>query len=385
MNNNVNIKVPHNLCVGCGSCASKCPKQSISMQEGSMGFLYPIVNTNTCLDCGLCVKVCPVASKPNRSEPLDVYAAIAKDNCVLTTCNSGGFFTVAALRVLRRNGYVCGAVMNDNLEVLHIVTNMIEDIARLQGSKYVQSKTEEVFKPIKELLTEEQLVLFSGTGCQVAALKSFLGKDYKNLVTIEVVCHGVPSPGLFRKYIDWLSQINGSQIESYKFRSKHKRPTGEHSEFFYSVNGKQMMGCSLEDPYYGSFLQGRTLRESCYNCLFKGKSRVADFTIGDFWGIEKFHKGFPMGHGTSMVMVNTEKGKRWFEEIKEDLNIERSSYEAASSLNHSLELTAKTTSELVDYDSATLFEKDLVPILSFKDKIKNRLPWQVKQLMKKWL
>jgi coenzyme F420-reducing hydrogenase beta subunit len=385
MENNVNRKVPHDICVGCGACTAKCNKQSITMQEGTMGFLYPTVDISTCVDCGLCVKVCPVVNKPICTEPLNVYAAIAKDIKTLTSSNSGGFFTVAALHVLQHGGYVCGAVMDDNLEVVHIVTNKVEDLAKMQGSKYVQSKTGLIYIPIKERLKEGKTILFSGTGCQVAGLRTFLGKEYDNLITIEVVCHGVPSPGLYRRYIDWLSKKNGSKVESYKFRSKHKRPTGEHSEFFYSVNGKQLIGRSLEDPYYGSFLQGVTLRESCYDCLFKGKSRVADFTIGDFWGIEKFHKGFPIGHGTSMVMVNTEKGQMLFESFKDALLYEYSSYEAASSVNHSMEMTASKGSQVIDLESQSLFDIDLVPKLSFKDKIKNRLPWQVKLMIKKWL
>lgn len=381
----MSIRVPHDKCVGCGACASKCNKQSITMQKGTMGFLYPVVNTSACIDCGLCVKACPIANNPTNSEPLDVYATIAKDSKVLIKSNSGGFFSVAALEVMRKGGFVCGAIMDNNLEVVHILTNNVDDLTRLQGSKYVQSKTVQIFKPIKDCLAEGRTVLFSGTGCQVAGLRSFLGREYENLITVEVVCHGVPSPGLYRKYLDWLSKKKGSKVESYKFRSKHKRPTGEHSEFFYTVNGKQLMGRSLEDPYYGSFLQGRTLRESCYNCLFKGKSRVADFTIGDFWGIERFHKNFPTGHGTSMVMVNTERGRVLFDGLKDALYYEESTYEAACSVNHSMEKTASKGSQNIDFDSKSLFDIDLVPKLSFKDKIKNRLPWQVKQIMKRWL
>lgn len=383
--NNVNLKVPHEACVGCGACASKCNKQSITLQEGSMGFLYPVVNSTTCIDCGMCVNVCPATNYITCSEPLNVFAVIAKDKKVLTNSNSGGFFSILALQIMKKGGYVCGAIMDDNLEVRHIVTNKIEDITKLQGSKYVQSKTEQIYKPIKDHLAKGKTVLFSGTGCQVAALKSFLGKEYESLITIEVVCHGVPSPGLFRKYLDWLSDKKGDKVESFKFRSKHKRPTGEHSEFFYYVNGKETMGRSLEDPYYGSFLQGRTLRESCYNCRFKGKSRVADFTIGDFWGIEKFHKTFPTRFGTSMVMVNTKKGEFLFDTIKDFIHFEKSSYVAASRVNRSIEETASNCFPIIDYNSHSLFEKDLVPILSFKDKLKNRLPWQVKQLLKKWL
>lgn len=385
MENNVSVIVPHDACVGCGSCASKCNKQSITMQEGTMGFLHPVVNSTTCVDCGLCVKACPVINHPICSEPLEVYATIAKDKKVLTASNSGGFFSVAALHVLKNGGYVCGAVMDYNLEVVHVVTNKVNDLEKLQGSKYVQSKTEHIYKPIKKYLAEGKTVLFSGTGCQVAGLRTFLGKDYEGLITVEVVCHGVPSPGLYRKYLNWLSDKNGNKVESYKFRSKHKRPTGEHSEFFYTVNGKLLTGRSLEDPYYGSFLQGRTLRESCYNCQFKGKSRVADFTIGDFWGIEKFHKNFPTGHGTSMVMVNTDKGKTFFDGIKGSLFYEVSTYEAASCVNHSLEKTGCKFSQVIDFDSQTLFDVDLVPKLSYKDKIKNRLPWQIKQILKRWI
>lgn len=386
MNNNVNIIVGKDVCSGCGACSVRCPKACISMHEvEEAGFVYPVVDEQICVDCGACVKACPVMYDNQKSMNLFTYAARAKDKEFLKTCNSGGIFSLLAKVAIERGGYACGAAYAEDLSVHHIVISSLDKLERLQGSKYVQSETYTCFDEIKQLLQEGKELVFCGTGCQIAGLKNALVKTYDNLLTIELVCHGVPSPGLFRKYLRWLGEKSGGKIASYKFRSKHKRPTGEHSEFFYICNGKQLMGHSYEDPYYGSFLQGRTLRPSCYNCHFKGKARVGDITIGDFWGIEKYHRSFPTNHGHCMVMVNTEVGMKAFEEIKVLLDIVKSTYENASTINSSLEKSTPFPKCPVDYSADNLFDIELKPHLSFKNKIKNRLPWRVKMFMKRFV
>lgn len=384
MNENVNLYVTHNDCTGCGACSVRCPKGCISMQEvGEAGFCYPIVDEQICVNCGVCVKACPIMHDNPKNTNLFTYAARAKDKEFLKTCNSGGIFSLLAKVTIERGGYACGAAYADDLSVHHIVVSTFDELERLQGSKYVQSETYTCFDEIKQLLQDGKELVFCGTGCQIAGLKNALVKTYDNLLTIELVCHGVPSPGLFRKYLKWLGEKSGGKIISYKFRSKHKRPTGEHSEFFYSCNGKQMMGRSYEDPYYGSFLMGRTLRPSCYNCHFKGCERVSDITIGDFWGIEKFHKSFPTNHGHCVVMVNTEKGVRAIEAIKPMLDIVESTFEEASAVNHSLEKSTPHPKYHVNYAAANMFDVELKPRLSFKNKIKNRLPWWMKMWLKR--
>lgn len=382
---NVINAIPTDTCVGCGSCMMKCPKQCITMEERDNGFLYPIVDDATCVDCGLCVKACPTRFELTKFEPQHVYTARLRDKTILNRVNSGGAFSAIAMNVLKQGGIVCGASWNDSLEVVHECITSIEALPKLQGSKYVQSRSYDCFNEIKTALNTGTVVVYSGTGCQVAGLKSFLQKEYDNLITVEVVCHGVPSPGLFRRYLEWLGTKAGGKITSFRFRSKHKRPTGEHSEYFYKCNGTEYTGRSYEDPYYGSFLQGRTLRPSCYNCQFKGKDRVADITLGDFWGIEKSHPEFPTKNGHSLVLVNTDKGAKVMSEISYSLEYVESNWGEAVMRNHSLLATAECKGLELDLNSPTLFDKDLKVKLSFKSKVKNRLPWRVKLLLKKYL
>ena len=229
MNNNVNIIVGKDVCSGCGACSVRCHKACISMQEvGEAGFVYPVVDELICVDCGACVKACPVMHDNQKSTNLFTYAARAKDKEFLKTCNSGGVFSLLAIVAIERGGYACGAAYAEDLSVHHIVISSLDELERLQGSKYVQSETYTCFDEIKQLLQEGKELVFCGTGCQIAGLKNALVKTYDNLLTIELVCHGVPSPGLFRKYLRWLGKKSGGKIASYKFRSKHKRPTGEH-------------------------------------------------------------------------------------------------------------------------------------------------------------
>lgn len=386
MTNNVNIKVSKDICSGCGACSARCPKSCILMQEvGDAGFIYPIVDEDVCINCGACVKVCPVLCDGHTTPHIQVFAARTKDMDILKSSNSGGIFSMLAKDAIEHGGYACGAVFISDLSVHHQIVSTIDELKALQGSKYVQSEAYSCFTEIKRLLNDGKQVVFCGTGCQVAGLRSALIKPYKNLLTIELVCHGVPSPALFRKYLKWLGDKSGGQITSFKFRSKHRRSTGEHSEFFYVCNGEQKMGRSYEDPYYGSFLTGRTLRPSCYNCHFKGKERVADITIGDFWGIEKYHRSFPTNHGHCMVMINTENGASAFERIKSSIDTVESNYSEASAVNHSLDKPTPKPLNPVNYSSDNLFDTELKPRISFKNKIKNRLPWRLKYLLKKWL
>lgn len=386
MKNNVETKVLKNECTGCGTCSVRCPKSCISMPENYKdGFLYPYVNENSCIECGICLKTCPVLSRYVKQSCHIVYASRIKDKQILEKSNSGGIFSAIAIKTLKEGGYVCGASFDENLSVNHIIISSLEDLQKLQGSKYVQSNAFGCFREIKNILNEGKKVVFCGTGCQVSGLHNYLVREYDNLLTVELICHGVPSPGLFRKYLEWLSKKSGGKITSFRFRSKHKRPTGEHSEFFYYINDKEYFGRSYEDPFYGSFLQGRTLRQSCYNCNFKGINRTGDITLGDFWGIEKSHGVFPTNLGHNLVMVNSEIGKNVFDSLLESLDCIKLSYEEAIKCNPSVCSSTPLPSKPVNYLSDKLFDNELKPTISFKDRIKNRLPWQVKMMIKKYI
>lgn len=382
---NVTVNIPFDECTGCGACSEICPKRCIVLNPlGEAGFLHPVIDESSCVDCGACVNTCPIPMS-KKFKVKEVYAAFAKSATLLKTSNSGGAFSVIATNFLQNGGYVCGAAYSKNLDVEHIIISELSELYRLQGSKYVQSRAFNTFPKIKELLKCGKRVLFSGTGCQVAGLKKYLKVEYGNLLTIEVVCHGVPSPALFKKYLVWLGGKSGGTVNEYKFRSKELRPTGEHSQFLYIVNGKMHIGQSYGDPYYGSFLAGITLRESCYNCHFKGKERVSDLTIGDFWGIEKSHPSFSTKNGTCMIMVNTETGLVCFERIKKQFIYVTSNYQEAALRNPSLDKPTPLTKRKIDYSAADLFDRELKPPLSLKNKFKNCLPWQVKWFLKRYL
>ena len=386
MKNNVLKVVSPDSCCGCGTCEAVCPKHCIQLKERIDGFLYPKVNETECIECGLCVKECPELSQHSLNEIKSVYAACCLDLSLLKAANSGGVFSLLALWYIEnKHACVCGAAYTETLEVEHVLIDSVEGLKRLQGSKYVQSKCHHLFPAIKEKLQQGQIVLFSGTGCQTSALCNYLGKEYDNLLLIELVCHGVPSPGLFRKYIHWLEQKEHLNIEFFKFRNKLKRPTGEHGIFTDGNSKSQRYGYSYEDPYYGSFLAGRTLRSSCFHCKFRGKERCSDLTLGDFWGIEKTVKDFPVKNGTSLVMVNSVKGKTALNCISDKVLLSETSYDFAVKKNPSITNSADKPLRSVDYYCSDLFGTELAIKCSLKNKIKSRIPWWLKTFIKRYL
>lgn len=386
MKNNVLKVVDHESCCGCGTCEAVCPKQCIHLKEQVDGFSYPTVNEEMCITCGLCVKKCPELSRNALYEVKNVYAACCRDLSLLKAANSGGVFSLLALWYIEnKHAWVCGAAYTETLGVEHILVENVKDLKRLQGSKYVQSKCHHLFPAIKEKLQQGLTVLFSGTGCQTSALRNYLGKDYDNLLLVELVCHGVPSAGLFRRYLHWLEQKEHLTIDFFKFRSKAKRPTGEHGIFTYGNSKEQRYGYSYEDPYYGSFLAGRTLRGSCYQCKFRGKDRCSDLTLGDFWGIEKAVKDFPVKNGTSLILVNSIRGKKALDCVHEKLLLTETSYEFAVKKNPSITKCADKPPKAVDYNSSDLFGTELAVKCSLKNKIKSRIPWWLKTFLKRYL
>lgn len=299
-------------CCGCHACASVCPKQCIHMEEDKEGFLYPIVDDTLCVQCELCKSVCPVLNSviPEMGELPEAMAAIHMDDAVRNVSSSGGVFTALVQTVLARGGVVFGAAWEDNFRrVRHIAVSSVEELSALQGSKYLQSTIGTSYIQVRELLEQGREVLFSGTPCQVEGLYSFLGKKYENLILVDIVCHGVPSPMVWQKYVSWQEETFGASVSGMFFRDK-KTGWKRFSTAMSFDNGKRRIERKERNHFMQAFLENACLRPSCYNCRFKKCNRVSDLTLADFWGIEDVCPDMDDDRGTSLVLVHTSKGEK---------------------------------------------------------------------------
>lgn len=305
-------------CSGCSACFATCPMNAISMKENDEGFLYPEIDSEKCTNCGLCSKICPVVNPKysNTSEP-DCYAAMANDE-IRKDSSSGGMFPMLAYTVLGNGGYVAGAVW-EGKRVVHIVSNKKEDVEKMRKSKYLQSSMENCYSDIKQLLEDDKEVLFTGTPCQVAGLKAYLRKDYEKLFTVEIICHGTPSPMVFEKYID----ENLKDDEKFVNTDFRDKVNGWNLSFITTTttNTRKFSFSSQTDTFLKVFLKNLCLRQSCGDCKFNKIPRQADLTIGDFWRIKKFSKKLDDRKGTSVLLVNNQKGQLLFDNIKNKLKV----------------------------------------------------------------
>ena len=320
--NNVNRSVTiidRAQCFGCASCEKVCPKGAIKMDENAEGFFYPKIDSS-CVNCGLCLKHCPlmINNTPNTFSQ-KVFGVVLKNEDLILRSASGGVFVGIANYILEKKGVVYGCAYNDNFRVSHIGIESKNELYRLQGSKYIQSFISETYVDVKTRLEKGDTVLYSGTPCQIAGLKSYLGRDYKNLYTIDLICHGIPSQKLFQKYLQWLSIKNKGKIVYYSFRDKDV--SGWSCDGKAKIKTKKKTKIKIIrgycDPYYASFLRGETYRESCYVCKYANMKRIGDITIGDFWGVEKYYSNIDRSKGVSCCIINTEKGLDLFSTIRE--------------------------------------------------------------------
>lgn len=300
---------PKEYCTGCTACTSVCPKGCITMSADENGFLFPVIDPDKCVACGLCEKSCSIINQPKTAETEPkAYAAYSKDENMRLESSSGGVFTEIAKAVLARKGVVFGAAYDEKFEVLHICVDNEADLTRLRGAKYAQSDLHSIFCQVKARLDEGQDVLFSGTPCQVSGLKAFLRKDYANLLTVDFVCHSVPSPMAWREYVKYRAykDNDGNLPTAINLRSKQTGWTNyQYSNLFTYADGHSYVSRSSESLYMRLFVGGYINRESCANCQFKGYNRVSDLTIGDFWGIWDVAPEMDDNKGTSVVLVQT--------------------------------------------------------------------------------
>lgn len=322
-------------CCGCNLCKQICPVDAITMELDEYGFLYPSINQKKCIRCNKCVSHCMFSNKEKKDgfEAPDTYAAVNKNKVTLKKSASGGVFSALAENIISCGGVVFGAAMevfDGHLKAKHIYIEKIAEIGRLQGSKYVQSEIGESFEKAKKFLIEGRMVLFSGTPCQIDSLNTFLEREYENLYTIDIICHGVPSQHMFSDYIGYLEKKKKMKIIQFDFRNKLKGWGCFGKMVFKDARGTEKIQYLLpiESSYYKMFLEGMIYRKSCYNCKYASGSRYSDLTIGDYWGVEKYHADIfsteKIGRGISCVLINTDKGKNLLN--KGDLELYKTVY-----------------------------------------------------------
>lgn len=304
-------------CTACGACVQKCPKSCITMKEDENGFLFPHVDVEKCIGCGLCDRVCHLNTDMRNDETETAFACVHRSNEVLKKSTSGGAFTAIAEIIFARGGVVYGCAYVTPVETRHIRIDLQENLQKLRGSKYVQSTIGDSYRQALEDLRAGKWVLFTGTPCQIAGLKAFLGKPYDTLITADIICHGVPSAAYFRKFIAWYEKKYRCSVVEFDFRSKNNFGWSCagicRTENFGHIKNRKVY--YFDNYYYDYFLRGEIYRDSCYSCKYTNLYRPGDFTLGDFWGAEGQKLDFNATDGCSLVLLNTEKAKSIFKEL----------------------------------------------------------------------
>ena len=333
-------------CCGCAACVQRCPKQCISLKEDGEGFLYPVVDESLCVGCGLCEKVCPIINRPKKLPVKEVLAVKNRNEDERMASSSGGVFVALAKKVIDQGGVVFGAVFDENWEVKHTCAESMDGVRPMMGSKYVQSRIGDTFRQAEKFLKDGRKVLFTGSPCQITALHNYLRKDYPNLLSVDFLCHGVPSPGVWRRYLDEVfdrsarraaagkNTVLSSSLKSLpvitgiEFRDKTLHGWQKYSFVVRGASaskaGKNTVLLSdihYDNPFMKGFLRNVYLRPSCYRCKCKNGVSHSDLTIGDFWGIDRISKEFDDDKGVSMLLILSDKGESVIQSIEMDKEV----------------------------------------------------------------
>lgn len=321
-------------CCGCMACVQVCPTQCISIVKDEEGFDYPSTNIDTCINCGLCNNVCPIINNNrNNAKPLKVYASKNLNESIRFQSSSGGVFTALAEKVINNGGIVFGVSFDENWNAVHTHIENIKDITILRGSKYIQSSIGCSYKEIKLYLKNDRKVLFSGTPCQIAGLKRFLKKDYANLITIEILCHGIASPKVWQKYLDEKKkEYQCNDISKINFRNK----INGWEKFHFTINFKNGLKYDIpfnEDAYCCGFIKNLYLRPSCYFCKCKNDYSNGDIVIADYWNINEALPQYNDNKGVSLVLVNSKKGLSFINSLPSQIEFIETDYNVCTKKN----------------------------------------------------
>lgn len=332
------IRIKHKSdCCGCEACVQRCPKRCISLHRDQEGFLYPLVDESICIDCGLCERVCPVINQGEPLKPLVAYAAKNQDESVRLSSSSGGVFTALAEQVIAQGGVVFGARFDESWNVVHDYVETVEGLSAFRGAKYAQSRIGLCFLQAETFLRQGRQVLFSGLPCQIAGLKKFLRKDYDNLITVDLFCHGVPSPMVWKRFLEEEVATPHTQLKSISFRDK----ASGWKNYSFSYLQEDTDGVHLhrilsaKNLFMRGFLTDLYLRPSCYHCPVKQCKSGSDLTIGDYWGIQQAHPGLDDDKGVSAVLVNTDKGAAILQAVQQ-VSLYESTFEKVVKCNPAL-------------------------------------------------
>ena len=373
-------------CCGCTACEQVCQVAAIHMEKDTEGFLYPVLDRQKCVECSRCNAVCPMENSALRDGAIEAFAAIHADENVLRASSSGGVFTAIAESVLDTDGCVFGAILENN-RVVHRMAETKDELAAMRGSKYVQSELGNTLRHVQECLRAGRVVLFTGTPCQCAAARRIVGNAQEKLLTVDVVCHGVPSPAVFADYIQWLSEVHRSPIQFFGFRAKQTNRMGV-TETYQTRNGVKMHP-AYDSRYLTGFLRGFFFRPSCYECPYATMLRSSDMTICDFWGCERYHPQLDTLKGISGVIVNTPKGKEWLERASGALQLNPTTVEKIAAGNANLQHPTPKPPERdrfyedrLQMNFAELSKRYLLDDDAWKKRLIAKVPKQIKMILK---
>ncbi len=385
------------LCSGCRCCQHVCPVEAITMENDKEGFLHPIKNKEKCINCGLCEKRCPYVSNVYPTEHLEkpfVFAVSHNNQTTLKKSSSGGMFSALAELVLEKGGAIVGCAFDNYLNPIHTIAEDDKNLVKMRGSKYIQSDTRTTFKETEIMLKQGRWVLYTGTPCQIAGLKSYLNVRYEKLITVDLICHGTPSNELFQAYLKWLESKLKGKITAYRFRDKSKYGWASVGSITYEKNGKSYVKLLAPDNdyfYHLYVLNGNIYRECCYTCKYATLKREGDFTIGDYWNIQQFHSELYPPNGVSVVLVNTDKAVKIFSEIEKKVIAIQSDVENVIKSNGNLSKPSERPSsrdsiymdvEKLGFGTAA---KKYCKTNKLSPKLKRAIPYDVKAKIKKFM